>query len=371
MAINYCEKTKTYTVSYHKRHPVTREPMSMRRIGIKSKAEANRVYAELVVLVDKKINSESVPTWAEAVGQYIQDCRLRGLSENMISGYEHCLNAFTMEQLGHMAINKITREDVFDCFNSATEGKSESFKKWVLKGFRQVFNHAILCGKLTSNPTPELRFKIGEKISPVLNKVQAKAFLDKARELNDEWYPVWFMALYTGMRTGELYALRWSNVDLESGKIYVRENWDRHEGFKPHTKSYHDRIVDIAPELALLLKELKLRSGLEPFVLPRIRQWTQGEQARDLKRFLVGVGLPDITFHELRTSWATMLLSEGVAPIKVMKLGGWRDLKTMQHYIRRSAVDIDGALANFSIQDPTETKGEVVPLVIGSKKEFV
>ena len=41
------------------------------------------------------------------------------------------------------------------------------------------------------------------------------------------------------------------------------------------------------------------------------------------------LGLPDIRFHDLRATWATIMLSKGVEPIKVMSMGGWKDIKTM------------------------------------------
>jgi integrase len=61
--------------------------------------------------------------------------------------------------------------------------------------------------------------------------------------------------------------------------------------------------------------------------------------------FLIGIGLPPIRFHDLRASWATMMLSKGVEPIKVMMIGEWKDMKTMMRYIRD---------AGISVKDTTE-----------------
>ena len=58
---------------------------------------------------------------------------------------------------------------------------------------------------------------------------------------------------------------------------------------------------------------------------------------------MVGLGLPPIRFHDLRATWAILLLSKGAEPIKVMMMGGWKDLKTMQAYVRKAGVDIKGA----------------------------
>ena len=59
MVIKYIEKTNSYFVSHHRRHPVTRKPMSLRRRGIKSKAEARRVYDRLVVDLERKLHKSS------------------------------------------------------------------------------------------------------------------------------------------------------------------------------------------------------------------------------------------------------------------------------------------------------------------------
>lgn len=91
------------------------------------------------------------------------------------------------------------------------------------------------------------------------------------------------------------------------------------------------------------------------FLLPRLSKWDKGEQARDLRMFLLGLGLPAIRFHDLRASWATMLLSKGVEPIKVMKMGGWKDIETMMIYARKAGVDIKGASACLNLESPSPT----------------
>lgn len=53
---------------------------------------------------------------------------------------------------------------------------------------------------------------------------------------NCEWYYHWALALYTGMRNGELYALRWDHIDLDANQIHVKSNWNNVDGFKS-TKS--------------------------------------------------------------------------------------------------------------------------------------
>ncbi|MES2767846.1 MAG: site-specific integrase, partial [Bdellovibrionota bacterium] len=166
--------------------------------------------------------------------------------------------------------------------------------------------------------------------------------LRKAQELEWDWYPHYAIALYAGLRSGEAYALTWDKVNLEQRQILVDSSWNSRNGFKS-TKSGDDRVIEIAKPLLPLLMELKLKAADGDFVLPRLDKWDQGEQARQLRLFLKSIGLPEIRFHDLRASWATLLLSKGVAPSKVMSMGGWKDMKTMMIYMRKAGIDIRGA----------------------------
>jgi integrase len=91
-----------------------------------------------------------------------------------------------------------------------------------------------------------------------------------------------------------------------------------------------------------------LRSNFnDDFVLPRISLWKIGQQAKVLKDFCKSIGLPKIKFHTLRACFATQLIGSGVEPIKVMKICGWKDLKTMAYYLRLAGVDEKGATDNL------------------------
>ncbi len=92
-----------------------------------------------------------------------------------------------------------------------------------------------------------------------------------------------------------------------------------------------------------LLRELQIEAGSRPYVLHHNHLWTRGYQAEELRKFCVGIGVPSIRFHALRACFATQLIQNGVAPIMVQKICGWKDLKTMQRYIRMSGIEIEGA----------------------------
>ena len=76
--------------------------------------------------------------------------------------------------------------------------------------------------------------------------------------------------------------------------------------------------------------------------------------------FLKGLGLPTIRFHDLRACWATVMLSRGIEPIKVMYMGGWKDIKTMMIYMRKAGVDIKGITDNLSLYNPSRDAAKVL-----------
>ena len=349
MGIKLNTQMGTFTVSYAKRHPTTRQPVSLIRKGIKSKAEANRVHAELILKVDAKIREMRIPKWPQRLAQYIAHLQRQivgGSDEQITRGTiykrEKVLGRHTMPHWEGKPIDEITGNDIRNLLEATLEDNSESHRKFFIKGIRSVLQFAVDEGLLSRNPTPVIKFKLSEKIKSVLNEEQIIMLLRRSQELDWEWYYHYAVGLYTGLRSGEMYALQWECVNLDLRQILVNCSWSSKDGFKS-TKSGHDRVVEIPRPLVPVLAELKLKTLSTEFVLPRLWRWEQGEQARILRLFLRSIGLPEIRFHDLRASWATLLLSRGVAPSKVMSMGGWSDMKTMMIYMRKAGIDIRGA----------------------------
>ena len=343
-------KPDTWMVWYSKRHPITRKPVQLRRTGIKSKAEAKKAEVQLIIEVENKVKRKVVPSWSKLIEDYRQHVMEKGFTKKTTESHYLCLRAHTFEDWGDRLVDTVTSQEIRKLIEDKIGHRAPSHQKYFLGCIRGVFKYALEAGHIHRNPTPEIKFRIGDKIKKVLTEGQVALFLDRAKEYNVQWYPHWCLALYTGMRNGELYALAWDKVSFENHRILVNTAWNNKDGFKD-TKSGDDRIVQIAPKLMELLKELKLQDSKSDFVLPRITKWDKGEQARELRMFLSGLGLPAIRFHDLRATWATLLLSKGVAPIKVMMMGGWKDLKTMQIYVRKAGVEIEGATDCLDLHD--------------------
>lgn len=360
MGVKLNEKTKKWEVSVSGRHPITKKPQSLRRIGIKSKAEAKRVEKLLAIKLHEKFHEAICPSWKESVLRFKKSSLERGLRERTIENYVLCLEKHTFPIWADRTVDSIKTGDITDLIKVKLSEKSPSHQKNMLKYINGVMNFALEQGFINRNPCPRLKFRIGDKHKGVLTMEQARIFLDKANEIDHEYYPHWMMALYTGMRNGELYALTWDKVDLKNRKILVSSGWTKKDGYKDYTKSGDDRLVEIAEDLIPLLIQLKTTSDESTFVLPRIDTWDKGDQARELRKFLHVLGLPQIRFHDLRASWCTMMLSLGIEPVKVMKMGGWKDLKTIQIYFRQAGVDIKGITEKLKIHNPAKQIGEVL-----------
>lgn len=350
------ENNGTYSVSYSKRHPISRRPVGTKRIGIKSKAEANRVHANLIVQINEKIKDAIVPRWEQFLDNYLQSLEGADLTNSTIYGRTKNLRHHTLPAWSGKHIDQITSEDIRKLLNERLKENAESHRKFFLKCVRGAFAYALEQGFVTKNPTPLMKFKVSDKIKSVLNEEQILFLLRRSQEVEWHWYSHYAVALYTGLRNGELYALTWDKVNLENQQILVNLAWSSKDGFKS-TKSGDDRIVEIPKPLLPVLRDLKLRSTGCDFVLPRLSKWDKGDQARELRFFLKSIGLPEIRFHDLRASWATLLLGKGVAPSKVMSMGGWKDMDTMMIYMRKAGIDIKGStrcLDDMTIESPKD-----------------
>lgn len=197
-----------------------------------------------------------------------------------------------------------------------------------------------------------------DKLPEILTAEEVQKLLSLAKKHDHTWYPVWALALTTGMRSSELYALRKANVLLSEGLIRVCESWNWLTGEAKSTKSMYWRNAPIPPALMPLIESLMKTEG--PYLLPRISEWEQGLQAMVLRSFCEQHGLPSVKFHTLRACFATHLLASGVEDAKVMRIGGWRDFKTFQIYVRLSGVREKGVSDKFgaTILPPTESSND-------------
>lgn len=354
MGIKFDGKTKTWSAYFSKRHPITKVPKTYKKTGLKSKAEAVKSEREMVIRMSDHFHQKIVPLWSKLLTDYfISIDEKNELMKSTVYNREKVLRFHTLPAWDAKRVDQITTPDIHKLLNERLGQNAEAHKKFFIKCLKGVFQYAVEEGILLRNPTPLIKFKVNDKIKAVLNEEQIITLLRRSQELDWHWYPHYAVALYTGMRNGELYALTWDKVNLEQRQILVNCSWSSKDGYKS-TKSGDDRLVEIPKPLLPVLNELKLQSAGNNFVLPRLSKWDKGDQARELRFILKSLGLPEIRFHDLRASWATLLLSKGVAPSKVMAMGGWKDMDTMMIYMRKAGIDIKGAT---NVLDGIQTHG--------------
>ncbi|MBL7714452.1 MAG: site-specific integrase [Bdellovibrionales bacterium] len=243
-----------------------------------------------------------------------------------------------------MDLNQFVLVSIFEKMKEA--GLCLGYRKKLKQIFKSVFDfgiHSRLLTHIHRSPTFEVVLKRGEEKQPeILTFQEIQALIQKANEQDHPWKRIWHIALLTGMRSGELYALAWQDVDFENMTINVHRSYNcRLRSFKS-TKAGTWRKVPISPELKQLLLEQRKLTGTGPQVFSRDTQWDKGLQAKILRTFCTMNGLPSIKFHTLRACFATQMLRQGVEAAKVMKICGWKELKTMQHYVRLAGIEIQG-----------------------------
>lgn len=302
-----------------------------------------------------------VDQWELAVRAH--DIFTRDVTPRTVEEYLTVIRCHTSEWNGQPA-NEIDRAQAWLVMDRVEREISVSRRKRLRSAIDSVFSWAILSGRLKGiKDVPTEGYKSNrkqeEKLPEILNLSEIRKLLAYAKEIGHPWYPVWAMALFTGMRSGELYALEWPSVDFDNNMIYVHRNWTSKTGVGP-TKGRCWRAVPLGPQLAQFLRELKLSRGNEKSVLPRFQAWTDGRQADILREFCSGSGIPSVRFHTLRACFATQLIKDGIAPAVVMKIAGWKDLKTMQRYIRLAGVEVKGATDGLKLLPEAEVMATVV-----------
>jgi len=163
------------------------------------------------------------------------------------------------------------------------------------------------------------------KTLELLTQTEVDFFLAKAKELGNPWYPIWLMALHTGMRSSELIALTWDDVYFDKKMIRVRNI--------KNSKSSCERFVPMSVSVKNLLEELKNTSSGK-FVLERPQGWKEKKQSSILRAFLKSIGIKIIHFQALRVTWATTMFISGVPLYAIAQMGGWHSLSTLNRYLR-------------------------------------
>ena len=236
--------------------------------------------------------------------------------------------------LGHLPLDQIEPKHVNDLLNKlAKDGRTSKSIALTRTVLSTCLNDAVIDGHITSNPvkvltqthkrnkTREARRVKVHKINP-LTAEEVKKFISFVMADDPEVYgPMFFTGLRTGLRLGELIALHWDDIDFDAKVINVRRSFKRQQ-IKP-PKNGKERAVDMSPQLmAMLANLLKARQlaaaqngGGEPSNI--IFGIDGGYRAQNtvrkaFKTYLEKAGMRTIRVHDMRHTYATLLIIKGV-----------------------------------------------------------
>ena len=176
---------------------------------------------------------------------------------------------------------------------------------------------------VTRNPTQGCALpKVEHKEIKTLTSDQLSTFFQEARDSGV--YELYYLDLATGLRRGELLGLKWTDVDFDRGVLKIQRAISRQNGKVVEaplkTKNAYRTLplsadaIDVLKIAIDVLKMQKCKVGNSEWVFPSP---TGGPMSPDsvlhmLQRVLKRAGLPRIRFHDLRHTFATMALQNGV-----------------------------------------------------------
>lgn len=332
--------------------------------NIKTLTDARREEGKLIKACCEEVSRISGKgyLWKEIINRWVISMRnrryVKKYSREHLVDVENTLFRHTGQWLLKRT-GDISRADgrrlIDSLFNS---GLSLSRVK-TIKGFiNQVYTWGIEEGLITeakNSPVFGMELpKEDKKMKPILTTDEIKQLMYEAFIRDHPWKHVWAVAILTGMRSGELHALKWSDIDLDNNLLRITKSFSQRLGTIKATKNSDWRNGHISADLKDVLVELKNIRGNEEFVLPRLSGWEHGVAGEILRTFLRSFGIEKyVNFHTLRACFATHVLASGAEPTQVMKMGGWADFKTFQIYIRMAGVDVKGVTDNFRIMPKT------------------
>lgn len=230
---------------------------------------------------------------------------------------------------GDMYIDSIVRRDVEEF--KAVEvraGQSPASINHYLKCLQKLFQCALEWELVANNPVRGVpRLKASTNKWQFLDFEEMWKFM---KAVPPKWRPLFLCAFRTGLRQGEILALRWQDVDWKRRMIMVRHSLSN--GQLCPTKSYTNREVPIANDLFEML--FSIQNNDSAFVFPAgdggplHRKTLQRPLATANKQS----GVKRIRFHDTRHSFASQLIMVNVSVRTIQELLGHADLAMTMRY---------------------------------------
>jgi integrase len=313
-----------------------------RYVSGKTKEEARRALREARANADQGLafDADNLRV-GEYLDRWLSDSVRDTVKATTFERYEQITRLHLKPALGRVKLKALTPAHVRTLYREKLEaGSSARTVRYIHTTLHKALKQAVMDGLIPRNVTeavkpPQLT---REEMHP-LTPEQAKLLLQTAHEIGNRLEALYVLAIHTGLRQGELLGLKWDDVDLEDGSLQVRRTLTI-------TKS---GPVFTAPKTTSSRRSVKLTSNATEALKSHLKRqlaeidrvgslWSENglifasETGEPLDRravtklkfkpLLKQAGLPEIRFHDLRHTCATLLLTRNVNPKIVSEMLG-------------------------------------------------
>ena len=306
-----------------------------------TKAKADRSRG-LIFEGDRETLSAYLERWLSDV---VRDT----VKENMLENYTYLVRRHIIPELGHLRLKDLKTDQVRHLYRKKLDsGLSNRTVQLIHTTLRKALQQAVSDGILPRNVCEAVKApRRVKKEMQILTPEQARKFLKAAK--GDRLEALYVLAITTGLREGELLGLRWSDVDLEGGKLQVLRQLTRTKNGLSFTppKRGRSRVVRLTDTAVAALKAHKAVQNGERLKAGSL--WKDNGLVftsnvgtpvdvgnltyRSFRPLLKRAGLPQIRIHDLRHTAATLMLGRDVHPKIVQEMLGHSTItQTMDTY---------------------------------------
>jgi integrase len=313
------------------------------RIGKMSKAEADAKKREILSKVDKGLVRERAASLSveEFLKSWLEATRER-LAPRTAERYTSIVQLHVVPVVGNVKLTKLAPEHLRRVYRTAREkGLSNQTCLHLHRALHTALQYGVREERiLTENVASRVKAPAVEKseLTP-MNREQIRFLIEVAKDTR-LGIPI-ALAAVTGLRRGELLAVRWQHVDLDKGSLFVAESLEHSRStsqrirFKGPKSRSSRRVIPLAPECVALLRSHKARQEQEKalasgvytdndlaFPNPDGQPWPPDTFSTQFAKLAKSVGIGGFRFHDLRHAFASITLADGVSIKEVQMLMG-------------------------------------------------
>jgi integrase len=318
-----------------KRAPSTREGLT--------RTEAEAKLRRLMGIVDHAVLTRERVTIGEVGALVVENRRVRGRKKATIQVYDSMTRIHLVPYFGDRTLDQIGRREIQSFVSHMLrKGSSPKTTRHALSVLHSIFEFARREEWVVANPCPLVdkpRIDDGDPDIHFLEPEEIEALLRGVPDddLGRVERRMYLAAAMTGMRQGELLALRWRDIDWPAQRVRIRRNFVRGEFGTPKSKR-SSRSVPLADRLAGELDRLHQETPYrhdDDLVFAHPHTSKPIDRSRLLKRFKAALKRGEvrpIRFHDLRHTFGTRMAAHGVPMRALQEMMGHRDFKTTLIY---------------------------------------